>query len=114
MSFPPQVVQYPTHPKPTNYPTISQLLQLPNLIQIQTKSYHSFLKQPLLQIFPHISPIQHFTRNLSLQFVDYPLGEPKYHLQQSKNPHPTYPPPLPLKVRLIIKETREVKEQQVF
>ncbi|WP_260846388.1 hypothetical protein, partial [Staphylococcus saprophyticus] len=78
MSFPPQFLQYPTHPKPTNYPTISHVLQLPNLIHIQTNSYHSFLQQPLLQIFTHISPIQHFTRNLSLDFVDYRLREPKY------------------------------------
>ncbi|WP_260844031.1 hypothetical protein, partial [Staphylococcus epidermidis] len=77
--FTPQLLQYPRHRKPTNYATISRLLQLPNLIQIQTKSYHSFLKQPLLQIFTHISPIQHFTPNLSLQFVHYTLLEPKYH-----------------------------------
>ncbi|WP_260865534.1 hypothetical protein, partial [Staphylococcus capitis] len=73
MSFAGQLLQYRTHPKPTNYPTISQLLQLPNLIQIQTKSYHSFLKQALLDMFTHISPIQHFTPNLSLEFLDYRL-----------------------------------------
>ncbi|WP_222119685.1 hypothetical protein, partial [Staphylococcus epidermidis] len=47
-------------------------------------------------------------------FVDYTLPQPRYDLQESKNPDATYPPPLPLKVRLIIKQTRQLKEQQVF
>ncbi|WP_222141888.1 hypothetical protein, partial [Staphylococcus epidermidis] len=60
------------------------------------------------------SPVEDFTPNLSLQFLHYTLPQPKYHLQQSKNPHPTYPPPLPLKLPLIIKQTAQLKQQQLF
>jgi len=65
-------------------------------------------------MFRDISPIEDFTGNLSLEFVDYRLGEPKYDLEESKNRDATYAAPLRVKVRLIIKETGEVKEQEVF
>ena len=61
-----------------------QVLELPNLIEIQTKSYDWFLKEGLLEMFRDISPIEDFTGNLSLEFVDYRLGEPKYDLEESK------------------------------
>ncbi|OFV24967.1 DNA-directed RNA polymerase subunit beta [Staphylococcus sp. HMSC14C01] len=109
-----QVVQYGRHRKRRNYARISEVLELPNLIEIQTKSYDWFLKEGLLEMFRDISPIEDFTGNLSLEFVDYRLGEPKYDLEESKNRDATYPAPLRVKVRLIIKETGEVKEQEVF
>ena len=108
-----QVVQY-GHRKRRNYARISEVLELPNLIEIQTKSYDWFLKEGLLEMFRDISPIEDFTGNLSLEFVDYRLGEPKYDLEESKNRDATYAAPLRVKVRLIIKETGEVKEQEVF
>lgn len=109
-----QVVQYGRHRKRRNYAKISEVLELPNLIEIQTKSYDWFLKEGLLEMFRDISPIEDFTGNLSLEFVDYRLGEPKYDLEESKNRDATYAAPLRVKVRLIIKETGEVKEQEVF
>ncbi|MGA4515129.1 DNA-directed RNA polymerase subunit beta [Staphylococcus caledonicus] len=109
-----QVVQYGRHRKRRNYARISEVLELPNLIEIQTKSYDWFLKEGLLEMFRDISPIEDFTGNLSLEFVDYRLSEPKYDLEESKNRDATYAAPLRVKVRLIIKETGEVKEQEVF
>ena len=109
-----QFVQYGRHRKRRNYARISEVLELPNLIEIQTKSYEWFLKEGLLEMFRDISPIEDFTGNLSLEFVDYRLGEPKYDLEESKNSDTTYAAPLRVKVRLIIKETGEVKEQEVF
>ena len=109
-----QVVQYGRHRKRRNYARISEVLELPNLIEIQTKSYDWFLKEGLLEMFRDISPIEDFTGNLSLEFVDYRLGEPKYDLEESKNRDATYAAPLRVKVRLIIKETGEVKEQEIF
>lgn len=109
-----QFVQYGRHRKRRNYARISEVLELPNLIEIQTKSYDWFLKEGLLEMFRDISPIEDFTGNLSLEFVDYRLGEPKYDLEESKNRDTTYSAPLRVKVRLIIKETGEVKEQEVF
>ena len=107
-------VQYGRHRKRRNYARISEVLELPNLIEIQTKSYEWFLKEGLLEMFRDISPIEDFTGNLSLEFVDYRLGDPKYDLEESKNRDATYAAPLRVKVRLIIKETGEVKEQEVF
>lgn len=109
-----QFVQYGRHRKRRNYARISEVLELPNLIEIQTKSYEWFLEEGLLEMFRDISPIEDFTGNLSLEFVDYRLGEPKYDLEESKNRDTTYAAPLRVKVRLIIKETGEVKEQEVF
>ncbi|MCU5746683.1 DNA-directed RNA polymerase subunit beta [Staphylococcus sp. SQ8-PEA] len=109
-----QFVQYGRHRKRRNYARISEVLELPNLIEIQTKSYDWFLQEGLLEMFRDISPIEDFTGNLSLEFVDYRLGEPKYNLEESKNRDATYAAPLRVKVRLIIKETGEVKEQEVF
>ncbi len=65
-------------------------------------------------MFQDISPIQDFTGNLVLEFIDYSLGEPKYEVDESKERDVTYAAPLRVKVRLINKETGEVKEQEVF
>lgn len=87
---------------------------MPNLIEIQQNSYQWFLDEGLREMFQDISPIQDFTGNLILEFVDYTLGEPKYDVDECKERDVTYAAPLRLKVRLINKETGEVKEQEVF
>ncbi|MCU7557392.1 DNA-directed RNA polymerase subunit beta [Macrococcus capreoli] len=109
-----QLIQYGRHRQRRSYARISEILELPNLIEIQTKSYEWFLEEGLIEMFKDISPIEDFTGNLSLEFVDYKLGEPKYDLDEAKNRDATYSAPLRVKVRLIIKETGEVKEQEVF
>jgi len=90
------------------------VLEVPNLIEIQQKSYQWFLDEGLREMFQDISPIQDFTGNLVLEFIDYSLGEPKYSVDESKERDVTYAAPLRVKVRLINKETGEVKEQEVF
>ena len=65
-------------------------------------------------MFRDISPIQDFTGNLVLEFLDYTLGEPKWDVEQCKERDVTYSAPLKVRVRLINKETGEVKEQEVF
>src|SRR5690554_777794 len=87
---------------------------MPNLIEIQQKSYQWFLEEGLREVFREISPIQDFTGNLVLQFIDYSLGEPKYVVEECKERDANYAAPLRVKVRLINKETGEVKEQEVF
>lgn len=89
-------------------------MELPNLIEIQQKSYQWFLDEGLREMFQDISPIQDFTGNLVLEFIDYSLGEPKYSVDETKERDVTYAAPLRVKVRLINKETGEVKEQEVF
>ena len=87
---------------------------MPNLIEVQRNSYKLFLEEGLKETFSEVSPIQDFTGNLVLEFVDYSLGEPKYDVDECKERDATYAAPLRLKVRLINKETGEVKEQEVF
>jgi len=93
---------------------IKEVLDMPDLIEVQRKSYDWFLKEGLLEMFRDISPIQDFTGNLVLEFVDYSLGEPKYDVDECKDRDVTYAAPLKVRVRLINKETGEVKEQEVF
>jgi DNA-directed RNA polymerase subunit beta len=97
-----------------SYARINEVLELPNLIEIQQKSYQWFLDEGLREMFQDISPIEDFTGNLVLEFIDYSLGEPKYDVAESKERDVTYAAPLRVKVRLINKETGEVKEQEVF
>src|SRR5690625_3646258 len=97
-----------------SYASIKEVLELPNLIEIQRKSYDWFLEEGLREMFHDISPIQDFTGNLMLEFVDYSLGEPKYTVEDAKERDVTYAAPLRVKVRLLNKETGEVKEQEVF
>ncbi|PZE19148.1 DNA-directed RNA polymerase subunit beta [Paenibacillus xerothermodurans] len=100
--------------KRRSYARIDEVLEVPNLIEIQQKSYEWFLEEGLREMFQDISPIQDFTGNLVLEFIDYSLGEPKYSVDESKERDVTYAAPLRVKVRLINKETGEVKEQEVF
>ncbi|REJ07059.1 DNA-directed RNA polymerase subunit beta [Halobacillus trueperi] len=109
-----QLVQYGRHRQRRSYARISEVLELPNLIEIQTASYDWFLEEGLKEMFQDISPIEDFTGNLSLEFVDYSLGEPKYPVDESKDRDVTYNAPLRVKVRLLNNETGEVKEQEVF
>jgi DNA-directed RNA polymerase subunit beta len=97
-----------------SYARIQEVLDMPNLIEIQQNSYEWFLREGLREMFRDISPIQDFTGNLVLEFIDYVLGEPKYEVEECKERDVTYAAPLRVKVRLINKETGEVKEQEVF
>ncbi|NMA68293.1 MAG: DNA-directed RNA polymerase subunit beta, partial [Desulfitobacterium sp.] len=97
-----------------SFSRIREVLDMPNLIEIQQNSYRWFLDEGLREMFRDISPIQDFTGNLVLEFIDYSLGEPKYEVEECKERDVTYAAPLRVKVRLINKETGEVKEQEVF
>ncbi|MDQ0352410.1 DNA-directed RNA polymerase subunit beta [Alkalibacillus filiformis] len=109
-----QLVQYGRHRQRRSYARISEVQELPNLIEIQTASYQWFLDEGLREMFADISPVEDFTGNLSLEFVDYSLGEPKYSVNEAKERDVTHNAPLRVKVRLLNKETGEVKEQEVF
>ncbi|MGE7695425.1 DNA-directed RNA polymerase subunit beta [Lysinibacillus sp. NPDC094177] len=109
-----QLVQYGQHRQRRSFARIKEVLELPNLIEIQTASYEWFLEEGLREMFRDISPIEDFTGNLSLEFIDYSLGDPKYDVDECKERDVTYAAPLRVKVRLYNKETDEVKEQDVF
>ncbi|NLY30398.1 MAG: DNA-directed RNA polymerase subunit beta [Firmicutes bacterium] len=93
---------------------IKEVLDMPNLIDIQRESYEWFLREGLIETFKDISPIEDFTGNLVLEFIDHSLGEPKYSVEECKDRDVTYAVPLKVRARLINRETGEVKEQEVF
>ncbi len=97
-----------------NFGKIHEVLEMPNLIEIQHKSYQWFLHTGLRETFDDVSPIQDFTGNLVLEFMEYKFGEPKYGVEECKDRDVTYAVPLRARVRLVNKETGEVKEQEVF
>ncbi|OCS87985.1 DNA-directed RNA polymerase subunit beta [Caryophanon tenue] len=109
-----QLVQYGKHRERRSYARIKEVAQLPNLIEIQTASYDWFLKEGLLEMFQDISPIEDFTGKLSLEFIDYKLGEPKYDVDECKERDATYAAPLRVTVRLTNKETGELQPKEVF
>ena len=98
-----------------SYSKINEVLELPDLIEVQKKSYDWFLNEGLKEVFDDISPIEDYTGNLILEFVDHSLfSEPKFDQVECKERDATYSVPLKLKVRLINKETGEIKEQEAF
>lgn len=98
-----------------SFSKIEKLVEIPNLIEIQKNSYKWFLEEGLMEAFRDISPIQDYTGNLVLEFVDYELEkESKYDVEECKERDVNYAVPLKVQVRFINKETGEVKEQKVF
>lgn len=98
-----------------SFSKIDEVLDMPNLIEVQRNSYQWFLKEGLKEVFLDISPIQDYTGNLVLEFLDYYLDDkPKYSVEECKERDVTYATSLKVRVRLINRETGEVKEQEVF
>lgn len=98
-----------------SYSRIGEVLDMPNLIEIQKNSYDLFLTKGLGEVFHDISHITDFSGNLILEFVDYSIDStPKYSVEESKERDSTYCAALRAKVHLINKETGEVKEQEIF
>ena len=98
-----------------SYSKIHEVADMPNLIQIQKDSYDWFIEEGLREVFEDISPIRDYADNLVLEFIDHSLNdEPKYDQEECKERDVTYAAPLKVKVRLVNKETGEVKEQEVF
>ncbi len=99
-----------------SFSKLKEVGEMPNLIEVQLDSYNWFLKEGLQEVFDDINPIQDYTANLNLEFVGYKLDMDniKYTVEECKERDATYAAPLKVKVRLLNKETGEVKEQEVF
>jgi DNA-directed RNA polymerase subunit beta len=94
---------------------INEVLEMPNFIEVQKKSYEWFLKEGLKEVFKDVSQITDFTGNLVLDFVDFTLDdEPKYSVEECKERDATFAAPLRVLARLVNRETGEVKEQEIF
>ena len=108
------LVNYGKHRTRKSFARISEVLELPNLIEIQTNSYQWFLDEGLREMFKDISPIEDFAGNLSLEFLDYQLQDSKYTVEEARSHDANYSAPIYVKLRLVNKVTGEVKDQEVF
>ena len=99
-----------------SYSRQKEVLQMPNLIEVQKDSYQWFLDEGLKEVFGDISPIADYSGHLSLEFVDFTLCEDdvKYTIEECKERDATYAAPLKVRVRLHNKETDEINEHEIF
>nr|WP_308505885.1 DNA-directed RNA polymerase subunit beta [uncultured Agathobaculum sp.] len=98
-----------------SFARINEILEMPNLIEVQKKSYQWFLDEGLREVFADTASITDYTGNLELSFLDYSMDEePKYSVEECKARDATYATPLKVRMRLRNKETGEIKEQEIF
>ncbi|MGI6171565.1 MAG: DNA-directed RNA polymerase subunit beta [Butyricicoccus sp.] len=98
-----------------SFARIPEILDMPNLIEVQKKSYEWFLKEGLREVFDDADAITDYTGNLELSFIDYRLDDqPKFDVEECKARDATYACPLRVRTRLRNKETGEIKEQELF
>ena len=98
-----------------SFARIDEILEMPNLIEVQKKSYEWFLTDGLREVFDDVASITDYTGNLELSFIGYKLEDtPKYSVEECKARDATYACPLKVSMRLHNKETGEIKEQEIF
>ena len=99
-----------------SYQRQQEVLEMPNLIEVQRDSYKWFLDEGLKEVFDDISPIADYGGKFSLEFIDFTFDEKdaKYNIEQCKERDATYAAPLKVRVRLINKETEEINEHEIF
>ncbi len=98
-----------------NFARHEEIMQMPNLLELQKKSYQWFLDTGLREVFADVDSISNYAGNLELSFIDYKMDEaPKYDVEECKARDATYAAPLKVNVRLYNKETGEIKEQEIF
>ena len=108
------MVQYGTKAQRRSYARIDEVLEIPDLIEIQTNSYQWFLDEGLKNMLEDISPIIDHSEKLQLYFHDYSFQEPKYTVEEARAHDANYSRPIYVNLRLVNQETGEVKEQEVF
>ena len=98
-----------------SFSKIGEVLEMPNLIEVQKSSYKWFVEQGLKEVFDEMQPIRDYSNNLELTFLGYRFDEqPKYSILECKERDATYAAPLRVTARLLNKETGEIKESEVF
>ncbi len=101
--------------KRKSFARYQEILDMPNLLEVQKNSYQWFLDTGLREVFRDVEAITDYAGNLELSFIDYSMDEtPKYDVEECKARDATYAAPIKVKVRLRNKETEEIKEQEIF
>jgi DNA-directed RNA polymerase subunit beta len=109
-----KLVKYGRKRERRNYSKVKSNVALPDLIKVQTDSFKWFIEKGLGELFRDISPIQNFTENIELYFEDYEFNDAKYDISESKIKDMTYSKPLRVNVKLVNKDTGEIKQQKIF
>ncbi len=105
----------PSSPVVRSFAKHPELIDVPNLVRVQLESFEWFQKEGLTKLFEEVSPIRDYTRNrLELHFVDFEFDKPKHSVEECLERGMTYSAPLRVLVRLLIKETGEIKEERLF
>lgn len=98
-----------------SFAKIDEALEMPNLIEVQKKSYNWFLSEGFAEVLRDVSPITDYSGNLSIEFVDFRIDpNPKYPVEECKERDVNYSAPLRVKVRLFNKSTGELLEREIF
>ncbi len=98
-----------------SFSKIQEVLEIPDLIEVQKNSYRRFLEKDLREVLNDVSPITDYSENMVLEFTDYSLDDtPKYSVEKCKERDATYAAPLRVKVKLLHKATGEIKVSEVF
>jgi len=100
--------------KRLNFAKTKKVVEMPNLLDIQKKSYEWFQIEGIKEVLKELSPVESFSGALSLEFGDYAFDEPKYTIKEAKDKELSYAAPLKVQVRLFNNETGEVNEQEIF
>jgi DNA-directed RNA polymerase subunit beta len=109
-----KLINYGKKRQRRDYSRVKSNVELPDLIKVQTKSFQWFIEKGLAELFRDISPIQNFTENIELYFEDYEFGTEKYTIGEAKIKDMTYSRPLRVNVKLVNKDTGEIKQQKIF
>jgi len=109
-----KIVKYGKTRERRNYSKVKSNVDLPDLIRVQTDSFEWFTQKGLEELFRDISPIQNFTEDIELYFEGYEFGQPKYDIDASKQKDMTFSKPLRVNVKLVNKNTGEIKQQKIF
>ncbi len=109
-----KIVKYGDYRERRNFSRIRNTYELKDLLEIQKKSYEKFINEGIKEVFEDLFPVENFSGTLSLEFGDYHFDEPRYSIKESKDRETTYSAPLRVEVRLLNRETGEVKEQEIF
>ena len=107
-------VKYGDYRERRNFSRIRNTYELKDLLEIQKKSYEKFINFGIKEVFEDLFPVENLSGTLSLEFGDYHFDEPRYSIKESKDRETTYSAPLRVEVRLLNRETGEVKEQEIF
>ncbi len=102
------------HRERVTFSKTKNVLELSNLLDVQKKSYEDFLQKGIKEVFEDLFPVESFTGNVSLEFLDYYFDEPRYSVKETKERAVTYSAPMKVNARVFLNETGEVKEQEVF